>query len=147
MSIAVLSTALSLLWPSFLRSDAMNRLAAAMNARGASQPAAGTSANSSASQPAACTKGQELIDAVKTLGFWPKETRPTGDEGTEEYKLTMKARDLAEKIRRHRHRFTSAERIELDELQRTSVHPRDRAMSAQLLQEAQEPPNPGQRCF
>ena len=41
-----------------------------------------------------------------------------------------------------RYQFTPAERIEIDELRRTFVHPRDRARSAQLLEEAQEPPNP-----
>ena len=59
--------------------------------------------------------GQELIDAVKTLGFFPKETRPTSDEGREEYLLARKIQ---------RHPFTPAQRIELNELKRTSVHPR-----------------------
>ena len=72
-----------------------------------------------APQPAVLTRGQELIDAVKTLGFFPKETRPTGDEGMQEFQLALKIR---------RCQFTPAERIEIDELRRTSVHPRDRAM-------------------
>ena len=72
-----------------------------------------------APQPAAWSKGRELIDAVKTLGFFPKETRPTGDEGMQEFQLALKIR---------RCQFTPAERIEIDELRRTSVHPRDRAM-------------------
>ena len=38
--------------------------------------------------------------------------------------------------------FTPAELLELNELQRTLVHPRDRARSAQLLEEAQKPPHP-----
>ena len=59
--------------------------------------------------------GQELIDAVKTLGFFPKATRPKGDKGKEEFLL-------AKKIQRHP--FTPAQRIELNELKRTSVHPR-----------------------
>ena len=64
--------------------------------------------------------GQKHIDAVKTLGFFPKETRPKGDEGKEEFLLAMKIR---------KYPFTPAQRIELNELQRTSMHPRDHAMS------------------
>ena len=35
-----------------------------------------------APQPAVRTRGRELIDAVKTLGYYPKETKPKGDEDT-----------------------------------------------------------------
>ena len=92
-------------------------------------------------QPAVLSRGQELIDAVQTLGFFPKETKPTGDEGKEEFQLAAKIRKA-----RERQLFTPAEQIELNELKRTLVHPRDCAMSAQLLEEAQEPPNP-MECF
>ena len=49
---------------------------------------------------------------------------------------------FAMKIRRARNEqlFTLAQLIELNELQRTAAHPRDRTRSAQLLEEAQEPP-------
>ena len=85
---------------------------------------------SGAPQPAARTKGRELIDAVKTLGYFPKETKSVGPE----------EKALAKNIRRCQ--FTPAEQTEIDGLRRTSVHPRDRDRSAQLLEEAQEPPNP-----
>ena len=35
-----------------------------------------------APQPAVRTRGRKLIDAVKTLGYYPKETKPKGDEDT-----------------------------------------------------------------
>ena len=83
-----------------------------------------------APQPAARTKGRELIDAVKTLGYFPKETKSAGPE----------EKALAKNILRCQ--FTPAERIEINELRRTSVHPSDRARSAQIVKEAQESPNP-----
>ena len=67
-----------------------------------------------APQPAVRTRGRELIDAVKTLGYYPKETKPTGDEDKKEFQL-------ATSIRRGREAFTPAERIEMDELKRTFV--------------------------
>ena len=104
---------------------------------GASQPSASASQPSATSavppdgsgapQSAARTKGRELIDAVKTLGYFPKETKSVGPE----------EKTLAKNIRRCQ--FTPAEQTEIDGLRRTSVHPRDRDRSAQLLEEAQEP--------
>ena len=99
----------------------------------ASQPSATSAAppdGSGAPQSAARTKGRELIDAVKTLGYFPKEAKSAGPE----------EKALAKNIRRCQ--FTPAERIEIDGLRRTSVHPRDRARSAKLLEEAQESANP-----
>ena len=71
-----------------------------------------------APQPAERTKGRELIDAVKTLGYYPKETRPKGDEDKTEFQLAMN-------IGQRRKKFTPAEGIEMDDLRRTSIHPRD----------------------
>ena len=77
---------------------------------------------------------------MRALGYYPKETQPTGDPGTEEFKQALKDTTLTWKLRRSG--CTPEQRALADKLKRTLVHPQDRAMSARLLEEAQEAPNP-----
>ena len=82
---------------------------------------------------------QELVEAVRILGYYPKEFhRPATPEEEDE-------RLLAHRIRKgliKANFFTQTQITELDELRRTSIHPRDREKSDQLLLEAQEEPSP-----
>ena len=82
-------------------------------------------------------KAVHLLDAVKELGFYPKETKATDDAGKNECHLAYKIRKA-----RKNQLFTAAQEMELEQLRQTSVHPRDRALLAKLLAEAQEPCNP-----
>ncbi|MDA8609370.1 hypothetical protein N9L19_00485, partial [bacterium] len=80
---------------------------------------------------------QTEFDEVMRLGHYPKETRASkGGDG--------KASNLAYRLRKARaaKKYTAAQESKLDELRRTAVHPRDAARSADLLTEAQEPPDP-----
>ena len=62
-----------------------------------------------------------LINAVKDLGFYPKETKATDEAGKKECKLAHNIRMV-----RKRRMFTAAQEKELDELRQNSVHPRGR---------------------
>ena len=71
---------------------------------------------------------------MRSLGYYPKES---WDVPKEERQTARQIRDA-----RHDNRFTTAQLTELDELQRTSVQPLDRARSTEFLEKAQEPRNP-----
>ena len=90
---------------------------------------------------------EELMDAVRRLGYYPKElSTPTTDQEQQEAQLAMMLRRRLRRNCRAGLRFSIAQQDELKELRRTSIHPRDRDRSAQLLEEAQEPSNP-MECF
>ena len=77
-----------------------------------------------------------LINAVKKLGFYPKERKAKDVDGQNECKLAQNIRKAHKKKL-----FTPAQLTELEELKQNLVHPRHRATSAKPLAEAQEPPN------
>ena len=77
-----------------------------------------------------------LINAVKKLGFYPKERKAKDEDGQKECKLAHNIR-----MAHTKKLFTPAQLTELEELKQNLVHPRDRATSATLLAAAQEPPN------
>ena len=91
-----------------------------MQQRGTVRPDGSGAPQSAAMTDGRQTRGQKLNDSVKTLGFYPKETKPTSDEDKGESQLAKQLRKA-----RARQFFTPAELIELNELQRASVHPRD----------------------
>ena len=75
----------------------------------------------------------ELLDEVRRLGHYPKETRANPSES----KLARKLRNaLNDKC------FNQAQREELQQLREQSVHPREKARSMELLQSAEESPDP-----
>ena len=87
---------------------------------------------------AATSVGRKLIDEVKELGHYPRSVyNPRNDQEKRE-------KGLARRIRGARmdQTFSPAELAELDAFQQTSIHPHGRDRSAQLLEKAQEPPNP-----
>ena len=73
-----------------------------------------------------------LINAVKKLGFYPKERRAKDVDGQNECKLAHNIR-MAHKKKL----FTPAQLTELEELKQNLVHPRHRATSAKPVAEAQ----------
>ena len=103
---------------------------------------ASSSSQPNAGLPAALTKAQQkVVDDITVDLMNAKETKATDDAGE-------KKRKLAHNIHQGRKRksFTLAQEIELNELRKNSVHPRDRVLSAKLLEEAQEPANPMEGC-
>ena len=78
------------------------------------------------------TVGQKILDDVKRLGHFPRRfSKPETEDEREEYKLA-KSIDNALSAKR----LSADELTELDELKRISIHPRDVARSAQLLEQA-----------
>ena len=77
--------------------------------------------------------GQKLINEIKELGHYPRESRGS----LIECRLLRRLRDAI--------KFSSFEATELAEvkdLQLRSVHPIDKARSSRLLEEAEQPPDP-----
>ena len=89
----------------------------AMQQRGTVRPH-----GSGAPQSAALTRRQEqhfeeLIAAVEALGFFPRESKPTGDAGTEEFRLAGEQFALAQNLRKFP--CTPAQRTRVNALRRT----------------------------
>jgi len=76
---------------------------------------------------------ESLLNEVRQLGYYPKETRANPVECS-----------LAMRLRRAlQHKcFNQAQLEELQQLREQSVHPREAARSMELLQAAEEPPDP-----
>ena len=84
-----------------------------------------------ATQPDA--KATELMDEVRRLGHYPKETKSNPSESKLARKLRKALKDEW---------FNQAQLDELQHLRQQSVHPREAARSMELMQAAEEPPDP-----
>ncbi len=74
-----------------------------------------------------------MINEVKALGHYPKDS-----------KSDVRERNLAKRLKYAIKRgvLQPAELLELDDFRKQSVHPLDEARSSQLLEEAEQPPEP-----
>ena len=78
-------------------------------------------------------EGEKLIQAVKALGHYPRES-----------KSDLQERNLAAKLRKtiKRGALQPAQLQDLEDFRTQSVHPVHRARSSQLLEEAEQPAEP-----
>ena len=83
--------------------------------------------------PAFDNTGEKIIDEVRALGYYPRESKTNLVESI-----------LAQKLRKAFKGgvFQPAELTELEDLRKRSVHPIDMARSAQLIEEAEQEPDP-----